>query len=78
MSKLNEWKLTDAQLDVIRRVSLGLSTFGELRAIADAGGISALRAVVAWLRTDSSLWDLNGLQIVAKLESMLNEERRRG
>ena len=44
---------------------------GMIKLAIDAQRAQDVRGVVTWLRTDSSLWDLNGLKIAAELESML-------
>lgn len=86
MSKLDDWKLTDAELHKAAD-STGNGTYGEgLRAVADAATAKALRGVVAWLRAFNGAEQLrtqvpqwSTLRWAAdELEAMLKEDQGRG
>ena len=68
-------RLTDAELDAIRKASMKLSTFGELQAVAAAQREKMGRGVVAWLRSIAGTPAGENVWVAAKeLEAMLNEE----
>lgn len=81
MTMLDDFKLTDAEIDYSRRTDALRHDYSiNTRAIADAATAKALRGVVVWMRTGSGLGAMrrDRMEIADCLEAMLAEEQGRG